>query len=464
MNNADFGLTLQAMICNYYGLDVNAHAREQFYSNYNEDYESELDPIIPSFFERVGCKPIKLLTYTQELTNDVQTTSPHNFLLENGKTLSIRTLKNGDKVAPRTVGQAGYAVLNELFGDIYGKPITSQNEVREMIYRHIHEVMPVFIDHLFLSDYTVFINRRNLHNYRVVNAAEVGNYDFNQDEFSFTKPLETWTESITLKYHGTSIAEIQTHLNRTFKFRFIVSAIPEWFQAVKETTETLGITAEAAICDYFGITKPDSFSSRASIQIERKLMPVVKDAFSIIPPAVRHTGSTSGARGKKSKCPYDFELEGGLHLSVKTNKGKMVCPPDVGQPGVDTCLLYFKDLFPADATTVNNDDFKTMVYDHIELLIPLYVEHLFESEWLFWIYLDGDIYKYRAISKERIRKYAWERDRFTFTKPTVTDWNESNTVKYDGVSLGEFQVHKHRVCFKFRFNMPSLLSIIYEGD
>ena len=463
MNNADFGLTLQSLICDYYGLEVNPHASEQFSSNYNDTYEDELEPIIPAIFERIGSKPVKLLTYTQELTNHVQTTSPHNFLLENGRTLSIRTMKTRDKVAPRTVGQAGYAILNELFSDVYGKPITSQEEVREMIYHHIHEVMPVFIDHLFLSDYTVFLNRRERENFKIVNADEVGNYDFNRSDFSFTKSLETWTESITLKYKGTSIAEVQTHLNRTFKFRFIVSAIPQWFQTVKETTETLGITAEAAICDYFGIIKPSSFATRVSIPMEKKLMPVVKEAFKIIPKAVRHTGSTSGTRGKSSKCPYDFELEGGLQLSVKTNKGKMVCPPDVGQPGVETCLLYFRQFFPAGLTTVTNADFKQMVYDHIEELIPIYIDHLFESEWLLWIYLDGSDYKFRAISKNDIRGFVWDRGKFTFTKPTIADWNESNTVKYDGTSIGEFQVHQHRVCFKFRFNMPALLAMICKG-
>ena len=51
-------------------------------------------------------------------------------------------------------------------------------------------------------------------------------------------------------------------------------------------------------------------------------------------------------------------------------------------------------------------------------------------------------------------------DKFTFTKQTVDEWNESNTVKYNGMSVGEFQVHKNRNCYKFRFNMPNLLRLI----
>ena len=42
----------------------------------------------------------------------------------------------------------------------------------------------------------------------------------------------------------------------------------------------------------------------------------------------------------------------------------------------------------------------------------------------------------------------WEKEKFTFTRQTIEKWNESNTVKYDGISIGEFQVHNNRNCFK----------------
>lgn len=460
MNNADYGLTLQSLICDYYKLEVNPHAYEQFSSNYNDSYEIELSSIIPRIFNLVGDQPVRLLTYTQELTNDVQTTSPHNFLLKSGKTLSIRTTRTSDKVAPRTVGQAGYPILNMVFGDIYGKTINTQEDVRDMIYNHIHEVLPIFIDHLFISDFTVIINRQHLEDLIVVNAIEVGNYGFNRNDFTFTRNPGVWKESTTLKYNGTSIAEIQTHANRTFKFRFIISAIPNWFKTVKETTETFGITAEAAICEHFKLTQPDSFRTRVVPSLKAKLMPIVKEAFKTIPSAIQHTGSTPGSRGKNSKCPYDFLLEGNIQLSVKTNKGRMVCPPDVGQPCADTCFEYFKDFLPSGSTTVTNDSFKTMVYNNIEKLIPIYINHLFESEWLLWIYLDGNDYSYLAIKKNSIQSFVWEKEKFTFTKSTIDEWKESNTVKYNGVTLGEFQVHNHRSCFKFRFNMPALLAIV----
>ena len=42
----------------------------------------------------------------------------------------------------------------------------------------------------------------------------------------------------------------------------------------------------------------------------------------------------------------------------------------------------------------------------------------------------------------------------------LEDWNESNTVKYNNISIGEFQVHNNRQCYKFRFNFKNLIKIL----
>ena len=461
-NNADYGIPLQKLICDHYDLEVNAHAFEQFKANYNSSYDKELLPLCTKIFEVVGAKPTQLLTYTKKLVNSKQTTSPHNFLLANGKTLSVRTTKGSDKVAPRSVGQAGFQVLNDYFSDIFGEEIKSQEDVRRMVVNHIHEILPVFIDNLFQSDYTVLISRNDLSKIQVIRASDVGQYTFSKEDFTFTRGLGVWTESTTLKYHGKSIAEIQTHSERTFKFRFIISAIPEWFRKVVENNETLGMSAESAICEYFRLPQPDSFLTRCSPAIKRELEPVIKESFKVVPKAIKHTGSESGERGEQSKCSYDFVLEGDKTLSLKTNKGKMVCPPEVGQPGGKTCLLYFKDFLPSGISEVTNEAFKNMVYDHIADIIPIYVEHLFDSDWLLWIYREKKAYTFKAISQLDIKDFEWEKEKFSFTKPSIEEWNESNTVKYDGLTIGEFQVHNHRSCFKFRFQLANLLTLIQK--
>lgn len=459
-NNADYGLTLQKIICDYYELPINSHAYAQFNSSYNVNYEKDLIPIIPKMFEDIGSKPVELLTYTNKFTDHKQSTSPHNFFLENGETLSFRSVKTSDKVAPRTVGQAGFERLNDYFGDIYGKEIKNQDDIKELIFNSIDETLPIFIDHFFQSDQTVIISQKDPNNYKIIRNDEVGYVSFSRSDFRFTRDLTTWNESTTLKYHDKSIAEIQVHKKRSFKFRFIVSALGEWLQKVKYTTETLGISTEAAICEIFNLEKPNSFATRESRKYINDLKPVLIEAFKNMPDAIEHSGSTQGERGGVSKCSYDFVLEGNLTLSVKSNKGKMVCPPEVGQPGAETCFLYFSKFLPEGTTEITKTNFKEMVYEHIHKLIPIYVNHLFDSDWLVWVYEVKDGYEHLEISKDKIIEYDWKKEKFTFTRPSIDQWNESNTVKYDGKSIGEFQVHNNRNCYKFRFNLKNLLEMI----
>ena len=461
MNNADYGLTLQKMICDKYNLEINDWAQAQFSSSYNKEYEEELTPVVTKIFDEVKSKPTHLLTYSQEFTKNGITTSPHNFELANGKTLSIRTMKTSDKVAPKTVGQAGYSVLNEFFADIYGNKIENQVDIQKLVFFHIHEILPIFIDNMFQSDYTALISRKDLSKIVVINSEEIANYSFSRDEFSFTRGINEWKESTTLKFHGKSIAEIQVHKERSFKFRFIISAIPEWFKIVKSNTESLGISAEGAICEYFDLEEPESFKNRIIKSYVNKVMPSIKKAFETVPPAIKHTGSMKGDRGENSKCSYDFILRDNLTLSLKTNKGKMVCPPEVGQPGAKTCLLYFKEFFEPGIVEVTGEKFKEMVFRNIDKIMPIYVAHLFDSDWLLWVYQNSyATFTQMTISKESIKEFCWKKEKFSFTRPTLEEWNESNTVKYDGLSIGEFQVHSNRNCYKFRFNLSNLLKLL----
>lgn len=460
VNNASYGLSLQKVICDTYKLKINDYASGQFNANFESEYQNELTKVCKHIFTELKTKPVQLLTYTKELTNNKQTTSPHNFLLANGKTLSVRTTKSSDKVAPRTIGQAGFPVLNEFFEDIYGRKIKTQNDIKNLIINHISEILPIFIDNLFQSDYTVFLNQKQPLDIQVFKLNEVGLYTFSQEELTFTRGLNEWTESTTLKYQGISIAEIQTHAERTFKFRFIVSAIPQWFRALKENNESLGMSAEAAICEKYNLPQPDSFKNRTLPTLKRQLIPVIQEAFNIMPKAIKHTGSESGERKGQSKCSYDFILEGDKTMSLKTNKGRMVCPPEVGQPAAQTCFLYFKDFFPDGTLEVTNEVFKKMVFEHISDIMPIYVMHLFDSDWLLWIYQEKNEYNFKAIKQSEIADFKWEAEKFSFSKNSIEQWNESNTVKYNGLTIGEFQVHTHRSCFKFRFRLDNLLSLL----
>jgi hypothetical protein len=462
MNNADFGMTFQSLICKKYGIVPNDTANKQFKANFNDSYTLEIETKIRDIFTSIGKNPKKCVSF-EKSKNKNERYLPYNFVLEDGSTLSIRTNKDSGKVAPRVIGQAGIDTLNKFFSDIFDTQIIEKNELRQQIIKHIDNVLPVFIDYLFNSTYTVWVfknNNTDTFDYEIIDSRYHIDMDFDISNFEFTRGLGLWNESTTLKYKELAIAEIQIHKNRTFKFRFIMRNLINLLRIDQINNETIGITAEKAICDIFSIKYPSHLKTRSSLQIQRELDNVIKMAFEKIPKPIQHTGSSLGERGKKSKCSFDFILEGGYTLSLKTNKEK-ICPPEVGQPSATTCYEYFYPYIDGDKVT--NDTFKNMVLNHIDKIIPIYVTHLFDSDYLLWIHKNKDKWIYDIFDKNTAKNIIWIKDKFSFTKPNIDEWYESNTVKYDNITIGEFQVHSHRNCFKFRFNMKNLKNIL-KGD
>ncbi len=467
-NNARTGFTLQKLICEKYNIvPKSSKAIAQFNSSFDATLKNEMDGLIGNIFNDMGKKPIECTTFDRDDNNkDV----PYNFILDDNSTLSVRTNITGDKVAPRIVGQAGFDKLNLYFSNIYGTRIDNQDDIKKMIIDKIDLCLPIFVDHLFDADYILWIySEDNKYKYHLLKGDTGTTIEYDKSNFSFTRGYSEWIESTTLKYKGISIAEIQTHKNRSFKFRFIMNNIIPFFIDKEKNTETLGMTAEKAICDMFDIEYPNNFFKRYSVNLQYQIQDAIQDAFNYLPKPIKHMGSTQGVRGGNSKCSYDFLLLGNKTLSLKTNMGKMVCPPEVGQPNDKTAYLYFKDY--ADADHIDKDVFKKMVYNHIADIIPIYLQHMFDSDYLLRIFEDkaaiiatGTPYSYEIYPKCFGHNFKWDKTLFSFSKQRIEEWNESNTLYYDGKSIGEFQVHNHRNCYKFRFNFRNLTDILNNSQ
>lgn len=82
-------------------------------------------------------------------------------------------------------------------------------------------------------------------------------------------------------------------------------------------------------------------------------------------------------------------------------------------------------------------------------MMPIYTKFLFDSDYMLWIRKNKNKYDYQIFPQELLHKFKWEKVLFSFTKPTIQDWNDSNTLKYNGISIGEFQVHRNRNSYKF---------------
>ena len=249
----------------------------------------------------------------------------------------------------------------------------------------------------------------------------------------------------------------------------------------KFNNEVIGISAEIAVADIFNVTIDNNYRMRGSTEIINLLKKDISKIFSNenIPLPFKHV-----AEGQN---PIDFILNNDETLSVKTNKRQLgkVAPQIIGQPTNETYFLNMKNKFPnitefdiinelkkrkiEDNYENRSKIFKEISIKYIDIIINEYWKNLVECDYLLFFYNVVD--KNENISKnseyivlrKELKLPNWSKENFSFTK-TLTNWNESNTVKYNyngtQISIGEFQVHKNRNCFKFRFNIKNILKII----
>lgn len=229
--------------------------------------------------------------------------------------------------------------------------------------------------------------------------------------------------------------------------------------------EVLGVSCEIAIADVFNIPVDDEYRNRGNIEIEKSLYNIIEDEFKKLPKPKKLISAKQN--------PVDFILQKDCTLSVKSNKNSLgkVAPQRVGQASSNTFFSFFKEVYGEDIPENYNEKvklFKESVYKYIDILIPIYWENLFDTDYLIYFYnvlnKDNTITNNPKVSiyRKNLCKNL-DLNKFSFTKRNHSAWNESNTVKYCNISIGEFQVHNNRDNFKFRFNMKGLNKLI-END
>ncbi len=233
--------------------------------------------------------------------------------------------------------------------------------------------------------------------------------------------------------------------------------------------EQIGISAEVSIADIFNIPISDTYRNRAVQEITDSIKPIIADIFRTnnIPLPIRHVA--------EKQSEIDFILTGNKTLSVKTNKRNLgkVAPQKIGQASSNTWFTILAERLGIVSPTTyieRAELFKLTALTQIEKLLGIYWEYMFDCDFLIHIFNVVDpndvptgAPKYIVISKNKIINPIWDPVKIKFTKEAVADWNESTTLKYDGVTIGEFQVHNNRDSFKFRFNMSGLLKLMEEG-
>lgn len=237
--------------------------------------------------------------------------------------------------------------------------------------------------------------------------------------------------------------------------------------------ETVGISAELAIADVFNVKVSLLYRVRGDEDIANSISGIIDDIFAQlnIPLPVEHIA--------ENQNPVDFILENDQTLSVKSNQQRLglVAPQVIGQPTSETYFAFLQNEFGFDINEELRrlclpDTYESRAYvfkcfsmDNICMMLDVYWQYMFHCDHYLHFYnvLDrfgGLTNNPQCIALRNLPEQVhWDPNLISFTQ-TVNTWSECNTLRYNRISIGQFQVHRNRNCLKFRFNIAGILKLI----
>ena len=224
--------------------------------------------------------------------------------------------------------------------------------------------------------------------------------------------------------------------------------------------EVFGITFQYAVCQKFNLINKISRNRINDDLLEKFINSKVIDRiFSNNPPIESLLGSKKYTSEFISRCPHSFLLKDDTTFSIKTFKksGRMFAPKVVGQPGEKTFNYFFGHL---SSKTITKNSFKEFCLLKIDKMLPIIVDYALISDVNCYLYNDNNNFNYEIIKREEKPDITYNLDDFSFTRGSVNDWNESNTVKYKGKSIIELQLHSNRSGFKIRINYKNFTELL----
>jgi len=215
----------------------------------------------------------------------------------------------------------------------------------------------------------------------------------------------------------------------------------------KVLTEDLGKIFEKAICELYEIDYDGKYkySMEEANKIKDKLSKL-KKAF---PFELKHIAKNG------NKYDYVCADNDNIHLSAKTSKkdGK-VCPQVIGQPSKKKFCEFFEiDL------DYNLEEIKDYIQTNVKTLLKIYALNTFDCPIVYY-----NKYK-NMLLLVKIKEYInWENYEIFFSHIKKNKkWNESSTIIINNISIGEFQIHNHRDCIKFRWSFEKLLNLFKDN-
>ena len=254
--------------------------------------------------------------------------------------------------------------------------------------------------------------------------------------------------------------------------------------SANRTNETFGQTIEQAIANNAGLE-----TGLMRFRVDQVLLPLIQD---ILMPLQRDFNFIEAIGSQNGRV--DFRIDSGPlgqnvgTVSVKSNfNGNKVCPQVIGQTTKERYISHFNIVQNGNAEL----EIKRHLLSNPAMVCYQMLQHLNSCDYI--VYVSGSLsrrpvadryYAHTSICTERgleinpthtlanisvkwfhrsmLENFQWNPALFTFTK-TLDTWNESCTIKYNGKSIAEFQIHNNRNGTKFRFKMKALVELIQSA-
>lgn len=209
----------------------------------------------------------------------------------------------------------------------------------------------------------------------------------------------------------------------------------------KLQTEDLGKIFEMAICLLYDT--PFDGKYKYSVEVAYKLRSRIEPLLVAFPHKLKHTA--------KNGNQYDFcgADNDDIKLSAKTTKkdGK-VCPQVIGQPSKKKFCQFFNIDMSLDLVQI-----KTHIESNVQEMLHIYFDLTFDCPIVYYNEKKNILQLVKLKDIIDWNKYVIE---FSHKKKNK-EWGESSTISINNVTIGEFQVHNHRDCIKFRWAFENLL-------
>ena len=212
----------------------------------------------------------------------------------------------------------------------------------------------------------------------------------------------------------------------------------------KVLTEDLGKIFEKGVCLLYGIEYDGKY--KYSVEEAQKITDRIVKLKDVFPHNLIHSA--------KNGSQYDFTGadDAAIRLSAKTTKkdGK-VCPQVIGQPS----RKKFCDFFGLDQGLTLEQIKQYIENGNVASMLTIYFKTTFDCPIVYYNKKKDLLLFIRTLTEIDWTQCVIE---FSHIKKNKV-WGESSTISINDKTIGEFQVHNHRDCIKFRWAFENLIEM-----